>query len=45
MHIQKKNKMKNNELIAEVISFLMDNEQYGDDWGKHIELLNTLTNE
>ena len=31
-----------NKLIAEVISFLMDNEQYGDDWGEHIELLNKL---
>ena len=34
--------MKDNKLIAEVISFLMDNEQYGDDWGEHIELLNKL---
>ena len=37
--------MDNNELIAEVISFLIDNEQYGNDWGKHIELLNKLRNE
>ena len=34
--------LKGNKLIAEVISFLMDNEQYGDDWGEHIELLNKL---
>ena len=39
------NKMKDNKLIAEVISFLMDNEQYGDNWGEHIELLNKLINE
>ena len=37
--------MKKNELLNEVISFLMDNEQYGDDWGEHIELLNKLTEE
>jgi len=35
--------MKNNELLNEVISFLMDNEQYGDEWGEHIELLHKLT--
>jgi len=37
--------MNDNKLIAEVISFLMDNEQYGDNWEEHIKLLNTLTNE
>ena len=31
-----------NELVQEVIAFLLDNEQYGDDWGKHIEALNDL---
>lgn len=36
--------MKDNKLLNEVISFLMDNEQYGDDWGEHIELLNKQTN-
>ena len=36
--------MKNNKLIKEIISFLMDNEQYGDDWGEHIKLLNKLLN-
>lgn len=36
--------MKDSErnLIEEVITFLMDNEQYGDDWGSHIELLQKL---
>jgi len=37
--------MKDNKLLNEVISFLMDNEQYGDDWREHIELLNKLTEE
>ena len=37
--------MNDNKLIAEVISFLMDNEQYGDNWEEHIKLLNTLANE
>ena len=37
--------MEDNKLLNEVISFLMDNEQYGDDWGEYIELLNKLTEE
>ena len=37
--------MEDNKLLNEVISFLMDNEQDGDDWGEHIELLNKLTEE
>ena len=33
------------ELIQEVITFLIDNEQYGDDWSKHIDVLNELLNQ
>lgn len=29
-------------LIHEVINFLVDNEQYGDDWGKHIDTLQKI---
>lgn len=36
---------KASELIQEVIQFLMDNEQYGDDWSQHIDLLNNLLNQ
>jgi hypothetical protein len=33
---------KASELIQEVIQFLIDNEQYGDDWEEHIAVLNQL---
>jgi hypothetical protein len=36
---------KERELIQEVIQFLIDNEQYGDDWGEHIKMLNELLNQ
>lgn len=36
------NQMNDAELIQEVINFLIDNEQYGDDWTKHIETLTKL---
>ncbi len=29
-------------LIDEVINFLIDNEQYGDDWGEHIDTLQKI---
>jgi hypothetical protein len=29
-------------IIQEVIDFLVDNEQYGDDWGDHIDVLTKL---
>ena len=29
-------------LIHEVIKFLVENEQYGDDWGKHINALQKI---
>jgi len=31
-----------NKLIQEVIDFLIDNEQYGEDWEKHIDAINKL---
>jgi hypothetical protein len=31
---------KTSELIQEVIQFLIDNEQYGDNWEEHIDVLN-----
>ncbi len=34
--------MSEKKLIQEVIAFLMDNEQYGDDWSQHIDTLNNL---
>ncbi len=37
--------MKDNKLLNEVISFLMDNEQYGDDWGKELTVLTWLISE
>jgi hypothetical protein len=33
---------KTSELIQEVIQFLIDNEQYGDNWKEHIDVLNQL---
>mgnify|MGYP003656028004 CR=1 FL=1 len=33
------------KLIQEVIDFLIDNEQYGDDWEKHIDAINKLLNQ
>ena len=33
------------ELLQEVITFLIDNEQYGDDWSQHIDALNNLINQ
>ena len=37
--------MSEEELIQEVITFLINNEQYGDDWSKHIDALNNLINQ
>ena len=34
-----------NKLIQEVIDFLIDNEQYGDDWEEHIDAINKLLNQ
>jgi len=34
-----------NKLIQEVIDFLIGNEQYGDDWKKHIDALIELLNQ
>ena len=31
--------------IQQVIAFLMDNEQYGDDWKEHIDILQKVCNE
>lgn len=33
------------KLIQEVIDFLIDNEQYGDDWKEHIDVLLKLQNQ
>ena len=33
---------KERQLINEVINFLVDNEQYGDDWGEHIDTLQKI---
>jgi len=33
------------ELIHEIIQFLIDNEQYGDDWSEHIDALHKLLNQ
>jgi hypothetical protein len=30
------------ELVHEIINFLNENMQYGDDWSKHIDALNKL---
>jgi hypothetical protein len=37
--------MSDKELIQEVITFLIDNEQYGYDWSQHIDALNNLINQ
>ena len=37
--------MNKKELIQEIITFLMDNEQFGDDWSQHIDTLNNLINQ
>ena len=34
-----------NKLIQEIIDFLIDNEQYGDDWKEHIDAINKLLNQ
>lgn len=31
--------------IQQVIAFLIDNEQYGDDWKEHIDILQKVCNE
>ena len=33
---------KERQLINQVINFLVDNEQYGDDWGEHIDTLQKI---
>ena len=36
---KKDNKLHQSNLVEEVIIFLIDNEQYGDNWEEHIEVL------
>ena len=37
--------MSNKEEIENVITFLEENEQYGDDWGKEIKVLKKILEE
>ncbi len=37
--------MKDKTTIQEIIQFLIDNEQYGDNWNKHIDLLQKISTE
>ena len=39
---RKKQEAENKTTLQEVIQFLIDNEQYGDDWKKHIDLLQKI---
>jgi hypothetical protein len=39
---RKKEIAENKTTLQEVIQFLIDNEQYGDDWKKHINLLQKI---
>jgi len=39
---RKKEETENKTTLQEVIQFLIDNEQYGDDWKKHIDLLQKI---
>ena len=36
---------KDKTTIQEIIQFLIDNEQYGDNWKKHIDLLQKVCDE
>ena len=40
---RKKEEAESKTTLQEVIQFLIDNEQYGDDWKKHIDLLQKIS--